>query len=296
MSSKDASATRPTLSARHNAMLAEMGVNVWWAETPSVAAPTQPTPRQPGQASVTSPARSPSAAAPPRPTAPAPAPVPIPEATRSAVVVRPAEWPDLPSLEAAIRDCSACDLCQTRRQAVPGSGDAAPDWLLVGEAPGEEEDAQGLPFVGRAGQLLDSMLQAMHLERAQRVHIANVLKCRPPRNRNPDPLELQRCAPFLLRQIELLQPRLLLALGRFAAHGLLQHVPGIDVEQLLATPLGRLRGRVHHIEVGGRRWPVVVSYHPAYLLRSPADKAKAWADLCLAMDTMDSLPPRGGAD
>jgi DNA polymerase len=149
--------------------------------------------------------------------------------------------------------------------------------MIVGEAPGENEDLQGEPFVGAAGQLLDRMLLAIGLTRgeaepARQVYIANTLKCRPPRNRNPEPDELALCGAYLRRQIDLVQPRLLLAMGRFAVQTLLDS----------GEPIGRLRGRVHRY----RDRPVVVSYHPAYLLRNPADKARAWADLCLAAEQL----------
>jgi DNA polymerase len=151
--------------------------------------------------------------------------------------------------------------------------------MIVGEAPGEQEDRQGEPFVGPAGQLLDNMLHALGLSRRDAppergVYIANTLKCRPPRNRNPDPAESARCAPFLERQIELVAPRIILAMGRFAA----QHLLDSD------EPIGRLRGRVH----AWRAIPVIVTYHPAYLLRTLADKARAWDDLCLAATTLDA--------
>lgn len=233
-------------------------------------------------------------AAPPLATAAA-APAPAPRA-RAVIplAVAPAEVPaDQAALMEAIRACSACELGSRRRHAVPGMGDPAPDWLVVGEAPGEEEDRQGLPFVGRAGQLLDRMLAAMGLSREHKVYIANVIKCRPPHNRNPDPVEIAQCEPWLLRQIELLQPRFVLALGRFAAHTLLAHSTRPGAEALAKLPLGKLRGQVHEIEIAGRRLPLVVSYHPAYLLRSPGEKAKSWADLCLALDAFGRLPPRG---
>lgn len=197
------------------------------------------------------------------------------------------------ALEAAIHACQRCALAQCRQRAVPGVGDRQPDWLIVGEAPGEEEDRQGEPFVGRAGQLLDRMLAAMGLRRGEGVYIANVIKCRPPRNRNPEPEEIARCTPYLLRQIALLRPRLVLAMGRFAAHTLLAEGGCDSPEALLRTPLGRLRGRVHHARLGEQTLPVIVTYHPAYLLRSPAEKAKAWADLCLALETAEGLGARG---
>ncbi len=175
---------------------------------------------------------------------------------------------DWDRLTHAILQCTGCVLHQTRTQAVPGAGDRGADWLVVGEAPGAEEDARGEPFVGQAGRLLDAMLAAIDLARGENVYLANVLKCRPPGNRNPSPEEVAACLPYLLRQIELIRPKIILALGRFA------------IQVLLGTedPIGRLRGRVHDF----RGIPVVASYHPAYLLRSPGEKAKSWEDLCLA--------------
>jgi uracil-DNA glycosylase len=157
------------------------------------------------------------------------------------------------------------------------------DWLIVGEAPSEDEDNQGQPFVGQAGQLLDNMLRAVvvngqPLGRQHNVFIANALKCRPPASRNPSPQELAMCLPYLQRQIELLQPKVILAMGRFAV-------------QLLTSspePLGKLRGRTHHLVTGIHTTPVIATYHPAYLLRTPADKAKAWGDLLLAMETVQN--------
>jgi uracil-DNA glycosylase family 4 len=188
---------------------------------------------------------------------------------------------DWPSLRAAVAGCRACGLCESRTQTVFGVGPAPAQLMIVGEAPGEQEDLQGEPFVGQAGKLLDHMLRAIGLARGEspegpgkgRVFITNTLKCRPPRNRNPDPSESAACAPYLERQIELVRPRLLLAMGRFAA------------QALLATdePIGKLRGRVHR----RGQIPVVVTYHPAYLLRTLADKARAWDDLCLAASLLD---------
>jgi uracil-DNA glycosylase len=188
---------------------------------------------------------------------------------------------DWAPLREAVADCRACSLGGTRRQTVFGMGAQRAHWMVVGEAPGEQEDRQGLPFVGPSGELLDAMLRALGLTRAedgpasdaQRVYIANTLKCRPPGNRNPAPDELARCEPFLVRQIALLQPRIILAMGRFAVQALLRS----------SEPVGRLRGRVH--EYHGV--PLVVTYHPAYLLRYPADKARAWDDLCLAAATAE---------
>lgn len=183
---------------------------------------------------------------------------------------------DWDALGSAVAACDACGLCATRTRTVFGIGHVAADWMLVGEAPGAEEDIKGEPFVGQAGRLLDNMLASIGLTRggatAQSVYIANVLKCRPPGNRNPAPEEVERCRPFLFRQIELIEPKIVLVMGRFAAQALL------DTDASIAS----LRGRPHAIEVAGRQVTVVVTYHPAYLLRSLADKAKAWADLCLA--------------
>lgn len=175
---------------------------------------------------------------------------------------------DWPALQEAVAGCNACKLCGSRRNTVFGVGDLQADWLVVGEAPGENEDLQGEPFVGQAGKLLDNMLASLSLARGRGVYIANVLKCRPPGNRNPEPDEVAQCEPFLRRQVELLQPRIILAMGRFAVQSLLQ----------TTEPIGKLRGRAHQYN----GVPVVVTYHPAYLLRNLPDKAKAWADLCLA--------------
>jgi uracil-DNA glycosylase family 4 len=174
----------------------------------------------------------------------------------------------LDELAADARVCTACGLCKSRKLAVPGVGDPAADWLFIGEAPGAEEDARGEPFVGQAGRLLDNMLAALGLSRTHKVYIANVLKCRPPNNRTPEPAETAACQPYLLRQIELIAPRIIVALGKSAATLLL----GQDAS------IASLRGRVHRYgDV-----PLVVTYHPAYLLRSLPEKAKAWEDLLLA--------------
>lgn len=180
---------------------------------------------------------------------------------------------DWAQLRQAISNCTRCNLHRTRTQGVVGVGDQNADWLVIGEAPGADEDAQGEPFVGQAGKLLDSMLAAIGLKRGENVYIANVLKSRPPNNRNPQPEEVRACLPYLERQVQLIQPKLILALGRFAAQTLL------NTEETI----GRLRGRVHQYQ----GVPLIVSYHPAYLLRTPADKAKAWQDLCLARAKMD---------
>jgi len=182
---------------------------------------------------------------------------------------------DWPALTDAIKTCTLCGLHQTRTQGVPGTGDIHADWLFIGEAPGADEDRQGEPFVGQAGKLLDAMLAAMRLKRGENVYIANVLKSRPPGDRDPSPLEVAACLPYLERQIDLIQPKIIVAVGRIAAQNLLA----------TATPIGKLRGHVHEY----RGLPLVVTYHPAYLLRSPADKAKAWEDLVLAVNTMKQL-------
>lgn len=194
----------------------------------------------------------------------APAPIPVAEAVKNA---------NLDELREQVVACTACGLCSGRRHAVFGHGGQPTRWLVVGEAPGEQEDRQGQPFVGRSGQLLDSMLSAVGMSRERDVFIANVIKCRPPGNRNPKPEEIAACSPYLMRQIALLKPERILVLGRFAAQTLL----GTD------ATIGSLRGRVHQMKTEeGREIPVIVSYHPAYLLRSPAEKARAWQDLKLA--------------
>ena len=180
----------------------------------------------------------------------------------------------LDALAEDVAACTACGLCRTRNRAVPGVGDPAADWLFIGEAPGAEEDARGEPFVGQAGKLLDAMLAALMLDRTRRVYIANVLKCRPPGNRAPEPVEAAACEPYLARQIELIAPKIIVALGRSAAALLL----GND------APIASLRGRVHR----HRGVPLVITYHPAYLLRNLTDKAKAWDDLLLARRTVDA--------
>jgi uracil-DNA glycosylase family 4 len=181
------------------------------------------------------------------------------------------------ALRTEVMSCTKCSLHSTRTQGVPGVGPQRSDWMVIGEAPGAEEDRRGEPFVGRGGQLLDAMLRAIGLSRGTNVYIANVLKSRPPGNRDPKPEEVAACLPFLMRQIALLQPRLMLAVGRIAAQNLLS----TDV------PLGRLRGKVHHF--GELNTPLIVTYHPAYLLRTPADKRKAWEDLKFARSVFRQL-------
>lgn len=176
-------------------------------------------------------------------------------------------------LKATVKGCTACPLRAGCTQTVFGVGDESADWLLIGEAPGAEEDRLGEPFVGQAGRLLDNMLAALELRRGENVYIANVLKCRPPGNRNPEPAEVAACSPYLRRQIQLIQPKLIVAMGRFA------------VQTLLNTDatIGSLRGSVHAYQ----GVPLVVTYHPAYLLRNLPDKAKAWADLVFARKSIN---------
>ena len=188
------------------------------------------------------------------------------------VVLRDRPAPGTDSWEAVaaeVAPCTRCELASCRTQTVFGVGDRNANWLIVGEAPGAEEDRQGEPFVGRAGQLLNSMLLGIGLKREQ-AYIANVLKCRPPNNRDPKPEEVAQCLPYLDRQIALLKPRIMLAVGRIAAQNLLA----------TDTPIGKLRGRRHAF--GATQVPLVVTYHPAYLLRSPTEKRKAWEDLKFA--------------
>ncbi len=190
---------------------------------------------------------------------------------RAARILR-MEWPEL---KKAVAACQACGLRKTCTQTVFGVGDEQADWLLVGEAPGAEEDARGEPFVGQAGRLLDNMLAAIGLARGENVYICNVLKCRPPGNRNPEPFEVGQCTPHLLRQLELIKPKLILAMGRFAVQALL------NTEASIAS----LRGRLHRYQ----GVPLIVTYHPAYLLRNLPDKAKAWEDLCFARRSIAAL-------
>jgi len=238
-----------------------------------------------------SPAIQPVAEAPPAPVAqasperpvraPAPAEPAVASAPEGALSARAEGIAalDWPALEAQVSACTACKLCSTRTQTVFGVGDRQAEWMLVGEAPGENEDKQGEPFVGQAGKLLDNMLASLGLARGRNVFIANVLKCRPPGNRNPELDEVAQCEPYLKRQIALVRPRLIVVLGRIAAQSLLR----------TTTPISKLRGSVHSYE----GIPVVVTYHPAYLLRTPADKARAWDDLCLAREVHDHAGAEG---
>jgi uracil-DNA glycosylase len=193
------------------------------------------------------------------------------KADRSSAILRM----DQQQLNGSMAACTACGLHKTRRQSVPGVGDDHPQWMLVGEAPGADEDEKGEPFVGQAGKLLDNMLAAIELSRVKNVFITNVVKCHPPDNRNPTAEECASCAPYLQRQIDLLQPKLIMALGKVAAHQLL----GDDAS------IASLRGKIYTV----KGVPTIVTYHPAYLLRTPTDKAKAWEDWCFARATMADL-------
>jgi len=260
--------------SRQRAMLAEMGIRLFdpdlLAASPREAVPTPPVAAVAAGVD-NSPRTSPTASAPRTHQPMTRQPVAEPAAARAGIELL--EWD---ALAQAVASCRACALCDGRRNTVFGVGDRKPDWLLIGEAPGENEDMQGEPFLGQPGKLLDNMLKSLGLSRHDKVYITNVLKCRPPGNRNPEPREISQCEPFLRRQVELLQPKIILAMGPFA------------VQSLLGSnePIGKLRGRVHeYLGV-----PVVVTYHPAYLLRNLPDKAKAWADLCLALDVMRRQP------
>ena len=262
---------------RQLAMLREIGVRLWLEPGGAVI-----------EAAVSTHHDEPEALAPPAlRAAPKPLPQPAvkPEAAAPTARPEPADTVasmDWPALREAAFGCTACGLCAGRRNPVFGIGNERAHWMIVGEAPGDAEDAQGEPFAGKAGQLLDNMLQAIGLTRsdaapAQQVYIAHMVKCRPPDNRNPTPDELARCEAFLIRQVQLVQPRIILALGRFAPQLLGSTEPG-----------GKLRGRVHRYH----GVPVVVSYGPAHLLRNPEDKARAWDDLCLAAQTLESALPQ----
>lgn len=261
-------------SERQQAMLREMGVTLWLPPVPAEAPLPEAAMPEPAPAPAPPPVRMSRPVAAPAEANSSSAPRPL-AARPSGVAAM-----DWPALREAVAGCEACGLCRSRRNTVFGVGHAQAQWMIIGEAPGEQEDRQGEPFVGKAGQLLDNMLRAVGLTRAeagpeQQVYIANVLKCRPPMNRNPEPQEVAQCEPFLKRQVELVAPKLILAMGRFAVQSILQ----------TGEPIGRLRGRVHAYQ----GVPVVVTYHPAYLLRNPADKARSWDDLCLAREVL-----RGG--
>ena len=265
----DENATRFELDDRQRAMLAEMGVRVWMPQ--SVRA-------LPAKASKLA-----QVALPDTPIADASAPVSVPVASApqmlSVPIVDISQLPegiasmDWAQLQSAVASCTGCGLSQSRQQAILGEGLASADWMIVGDAPGEEEDKEARSFAGPAGQLLDNMLKALSLTREQ-VYLTHALKCRTPVGRNASQVEVSHCATYLARQVALVQPKVILAMGRTAALALLQS----------AEPLGKLRSQVHSF----KGVPVVVTYPPAYLLRNQADKAKAWADLCVAASLMRS--------
>ena len=249
-------ATRFELDERQRAMLAEMGVRVWMPKTAPVVPPVAKEVAASSSKDIS--------------TAPPLLSVPIVDVTNLPAGIANMDWPQLQSAVAA---CTSCGLSQFRQQAILGDGLVSANWMIVGDAPGEEEDQNGQSFAGPAGQLLDNMLKALSLTRGD-VYLTHALKCRTPSGRNASQLEVSHCAHYLSRQVALVQPKVILAMGRTAALALLQS----------AEPLGKLRSQVQSFQ----GVPVVVTYPPAYLLRNQADKAKAWADLCLAASLVPS--------
>ena len=266
----DENATRFELDDRQRAMLAEMGVRVWMPQT------VRAVPAKLAQAQVSDMPHADAAAPAPAPetlpvfSAPQMVSVPIVDISNLPDGIASMDWAQLQS---AVMACTGCGLCQSRQQAILGEGLASADWMIVGDAPGEDEDKEARSFAGPAGQLLDNMLKALSLTREQ-VYLTHALKCRTPVGRNASQVEVSHCATYLARQVELVQPKVILAMGRTAALALLQS----------AEPLGKLRSQVQSF----RGVPVVVTYPPAYLLRNQADKAKAWADLCVAASLVKS--------
>jgi uracil-DNA glycosylase len=302
-------ATALHLDERQRAMLQAMGIQLWRPDfykpkqslaqqniaraATNLIATAVPTTVLDAPATSPIPAMARQAAA-PAPVAQAPKVSPVRSAAPLALQPMPEgiHSMDWLQLQSAVSSCQACALCAGRKNTVFGMGQPsaqptlAPraDWLIVGEAPSEDEDILGNPFVGPAGKLLDNMLRAMVIEgqplaRHSNVFISNVLKCRPPADRNPSADEVAMCQPYLLRQIALLQPKIIVAMGRFAVQALTGST----------EPLGKLRGRVHALHASSYQAPVIVTYHPAYLLRNLPDKAKAWADLLLAMETLQRV-------
>jgi len=247
--------TRFELDDRQRAMLAEMGVRVWLPKTPAATT------------AVTSTLTS---TTPSTPAVPKLVPMPVVDISTLPEGIAVMDWP---ALQSAVSACTGCGLCQGRQQAILGEGLPNADWMIVGDAPGEEEDKEGISFAGPAGLLLDNMLKALGLTR-QQVYLTHALKCRTPSGRNATQVEVSHCAVYLSRQVALVQPKVILAMGRTAAMALLQST----------EPLGKLRAEVQSFQ----GVPVVVTYPPAYLLRNQADKAKAWADLCLAASLVQS--------
>jgi uracil-DNA glycosylase len=275
----------PQLDARQRAMLAEMGVRVW-APKPARAVPVVTAAAAPTAAVAEMPAaplREPAvparAVAPVAPLTP-PTPTKVaPSASASARQALPEgiAMMDWAPLQEAASACQACGLCQRRKNAVWGAGDVQGDWLIVGDPPSEEEDAQGQPFVGPAGELLDNMLRAVGQSREKGAYLTSVVKCRPPSSAIPSSEELAQCSAYLARQVALTRPKVIIAMGRFAYEVLTQS----------RDHLGKLRGREHVFE----GVPVIATYHPNALLRTQADKAKAWADLCMAMEVVERNAP-----
>jgi len=270
-------AKRMVVSRLQHGWLNAMGVDVPWivAQSPvgqsaEPAAPTSTaTPATSAKSNATPPLPPTAPQRAPAVSKPAPTSVTAEQSPESSLEALNLVDLTLAELAQTIQSCQRCGLCQARQQAVPGEGVDKPAILIVGEAPGEQEDMQGKPFVGRSGQLLQNMMSAIGHGRDTSVFITNVVKCRPPANRNPRDDEIAACAPYLARQIELLAPQAILAMGRFAAHALLK----------TEAPLQQLRADTHSIDVAGVARPVVVTYHPAYLLRRPVDKRLAWEDL-----------------
>lgn len=270
-------------------MLEAMGLGPVWLlrETPDpflpeLARDLQTAPqRGPAAQRPAAPAVSAAPAAPVHPRAAAPAPAPAPAIASLgmpddlAQKILTADWETLAKMA---EDCRCCAMASTRQHVVFAQGAPGPKLVVIGEAPGAEEDLQGLPFVGKSGQLLTAMLDALNIVRGRDAVVLNVLKCRPPRNRNPEPAEITCCGHWLRRQLELLAPDVLFLVGRFAIEAVLHPGEGFSI--------GRMRGRVHDAEVAGRRIPAVATYHPSYLLRSPDEKAKAWEDLVLLRHVM----------
>jgi DNA polymerase len=262
----DENATRFELDDRQRAMLAEMGVRVWMPQT------VRALPAKLAQVEVsdTPPADAEAPESFPVASARQMLSVPIVDISQLPAGIASMDWAQL---QAAVASCTGCGLSQSRQQAILGEGLASADWMIVGDAPGEEEDKAAQSFAGPAGQLLDNMLKALSLTREQ-VYLTHALKCRTPVGRNASQVEVSHCATYLARQVELVQPKVILAMGRTAALALLQS----------AEPLGKLRSQVQSF----KGVPVVVTYPPAYLLRNQADKAKAWADLCRATSLVKS--------
>lgn len=258
------------MSLSQKELLEEMGLSPLWVlrERPEVTHPAAGEVVEEASTSLSAPVE--------RPSLPEAVAAQTESMPRSSAGVAQMSWDEL---RKSITDCRACGLCAQRKQAVPGVGDEQASWLFIGEGPGAEEDARGEPFVGQAGKLLDAMLAAIDLKRGDDVYIANAVKCRPPGNRTPETAEMAACFPYLQRQIALIQPKLIVLLGRAAVSSVLGD----------SGSLGSLRGKTAVYRDGDREIPVVVTYHPAYLLRNLPDKSKAWEDLCRARALMRSL-------